>query len=279
MSMVHRFAGTISAHAWNADRSMLALCPNSPEIWVYGNCHDPDPKNWELKCTLKQHDLVVSSIDWCPVTDKIASCSHDRNAFVWTYEKETDTWQPTLVVLRINRAATAIEWSPDGSKFAVASGAKTVAVCYYDATNNWWVAQSIKKHKSTVTAVSWHPNSQLIATCSCDGRIRVFSAFLEENEDEPQDGPFGPQSTFGDLLMQFEDSRSWINDLAFSFDGKQVAFVTHGSEIYVLTIGPEKKPAFPIYTISHSAAQHRVLVEQELHRSWWTRFQSGVVPC
>ena len=31
-----------------------------------------------------QHDLEVSGVDWCPISDKIITCSHDRNAFVWT---------------------------------------------------------------------------------------------------------------------------------------------------------------------------------------------------
>ncbi len=33
-------------------------------------------------------------------------------------------WMPTLCVLRIDHAALDVRWSPDGSKFAVGSGAK-----------------------------------------------------------------------------------------------------------------------------------------------------------
>jgi len=33
-------------------------------------------------------------------------------------------WKPTLVLLRINRAATYVRWSPLENKFAVASGAR-----------------------------------------------------------------------------------------------------------------------------------------------------------
>jgi hypothetical protein len=35
-------------------------------------------------------------------------------------------WKPTLVLLRINRAATYVKWSPNEDKFAVASGARYV---------------------------------------------------------------------------------------------------------------------------------------------------------
>lgn len=93
--------------------------------------------------------MTVSGLDWSPVHNMLVSCSHDRNAFVWKYEASERTWKPSLVLLRINRAATNVKWSPDGTKFAVASGAKCVPVCYYEAAYNWWVSKMIKKHKST----------------------------------------------------------------------------------------------------------------------------------
>ena len=83
--------------------------------------------------------MRVSGIDWSPVTNKIVTCSHDRNAFVWTYDDETNTWKPSLVILRINRAALTVKWSPDGKKFAVGSGAKCVPVCHYEEANDWWI--------------------------------------------------------------------------------------------------------------------------------------------
>lgn len=43
-----------------------------------------------------------------------------------------------------------MKWSPDGKKFAVASGAKCVPVCYFEKEHDWWVSKMIKKHKSTV---------------------------------------------------------------------------------------------------------------------------------
>lgn len=49
------------------------------------------------------------------MTDKIVSCSHDRNAFVWTFNTAEARWEPNLVILRINRAALHVRWSPDGA--------------------------------------------------------------------------------------------------------------------------------------------------------------------
>jgi actin related protein 2/3 complex subunit 1A/1B len=84
----------------------------------------------------------VSSIDWSPVNNKIVSCSHDRNAFVWTYYtqngNEPAQWKPSLVVLRIDRAAIDVKWSLDGLRFAVTSAAKCVPVCTYETQNDWF---------------------------------------------------------------------------------------------------------------------------------------------
>ena len=56
--------------------------------------------------------MVVSGLDWSPIHNKIVSCSHDRNAFVWTLKNSK--WEPDLVLLRITRAAINVKWSPDG---------------------------------------------------------------------------------------------------------------------------------------------------------------------
>jgi len=112
----------ISAHAWSADRSQLAVCPNDNTMLIYGNCQQPDKAKWTLLHTLSEHDMLISAIDWSPVTDLIVTCSHDRNAFVWKYDEGEKTWKPSLVILRIDRAALDVRWSPDGKKFAVASG-------------------------------------------------------------------------------------------------------------------------------------------------------------
>jgi actin related protein 2/3 complex subunit 1A/1B len=59
-----------------------------------------------------QHTQRVTSIDWAPKTNIIATCGEDRNAYVWNWNGSL--WKPTLVILRINRAATCVKFSPQG---------------------------------------------------------------------------------------------------------------------------------------------------------------------
>ena len=81
--------------------------------------------------------LSLSGIDWAPKTNRIVTCSADRNAYVWNLAPDGKTWKHTLVLLRINRAATCVRWSPDENKFAVGSGARLICVCYFEAENDW----------------------------------------------------------------------------------------------------------------------------------------------
>ena len=79
---------------------------------------------------MSQHDKLITSIDWAPNSNRIVTSAQDRNAYVWTQTPDPQTghmiWKPTLVLLRINRAATYVKWSPNEDKFAVASGARYV---------------------------------------------------------------------------------------------------------------------------------------------------------
>jgi actin related protein 2/3 complex subunit 1A/1B len=77
----------------------------------------------------------VTSIDWAPETNKIVTCAQDRNAYVWTFEG--GNWKPQLVLLRINRAATFVRWSPREDKFAVATGSRLIAIAYFETDNDW----------------------------------------------------------------------------------------------------------------------------------------------
>ena len=75
---------SISAHAWSADGKNLAISHNNKEVKVYKE--SAQPGKWTETATLDQHDLRVTGIDWAPKTNKIVTCSADRNAYVWNLQ-------------------------------------------------------------------------------------------------------------------------------------------------------------------------------------------------
>lgn len=77
----------------------------------------------------------LPGIDWAPESNRLVTCGTDRNAYVWTLKG--NVWKPTLVILRINRAARCVKWSPKENKFAVGSGSRLISICYFEQENDW----------------------------------------------------------------------------------------------------------------------------------------------
>ena len=90
------------------------------------------------------------------------------------WEAQSDgTWKPTLVLLRLNRAATSVRWSPGENKFACGSSARAIAVCSFDEEGDWWVSKHLKKPiRSTILSVDWHPNNVLLAAGGSDSKVQ-----------------------------------------------------------------------------------------------------------
>ncbi|XP_051152150.1 actin-related protein 2/3 complex subunit 1A-like isoform X1 [Andrographis paniculata] len=230
---VHQFAQCVTCHAWSPEHSMIAFCPNNNEVHIYKLLEG----KWEKMHVLHKHDQIVSGIDWGRSSNRIVTVSHDRNSYVWS--QEGIEWVPTLVILRLNRAALCVQWSTKENKFAVGSGAKTVCVCYYEQENNWWVSKVIRKrHDSSVTSVAWHPDNILLATTSTDGKCRVFSTFIKGVDNKTSSGSYS-DSKFGEQIMQLDLSFSWSFAMKWSPSGSTLAYVGHNSMIYFADeIGP-----------------------------------------
>lgn len=96
-----------------------------------------------LSCSFKyisyavraEKSVCLAGVDWAPESNRIVTCGADRNAYVWTLKE--GTWKPTLVILRINRAARCVKWSPRENKFAVGSGSRLISICYFEQENDW----------------------------------------------------------------------------------------------------------------------------------------------
>ncbi|XP_067927915.1 actin-related protein 2/3 complex subunit 1A-B-like [Watersipora subatra] len=231
MAKAHRFGvEPITCHAWNKEQTQLAISPNNDEVHIYGLSAGA----WIKEHTLSEHTQRVTGIDWAPQSNRIVTCGVDRNAYVWTFNGSK--WEPVLVILRINRAATCVKWSPLENKFATGSGARLVSVCYYESENNWWVSKHIKKPiRSTVTCLDWHPNNYLLACGSSDFKARVYSAYVKEAEKKPAANEWGSKLTFAAILGEYSNGGGgWVHSVCFSATGTKLAWVGHDSSISVV---------------------------------------------
>ncbi|OAP62175.1 hypothetical protein AYL99_04378 [Fonsecaea erecta] len=235
----HLFHHPIADHSFSADRQTLAVArENNVELY-----HRSGSK-FALKDELKGHDKTVTSVDIAPNSGMIVTCSQDRNAYVWE-PAPSGEWKPTLVLLRINRAATFVRWSPSEKKFAVGSGARVIAVCYFEEENDWWVSKHLKKPiRSTITTVSWHPNSVLLAAGSTDSHARVFSGFIKGIDERPEPSVWGERLPFNTVCGEYlNDAAGWVHAVSFSPSGDALAFAAHDSSITVVyPSGPDQPP-------------------------------------
>ncbi|XP_041086062.1 actin-related protein 2/3 complex subunit 1A-like [Polyodon spathula] len=231
MSLHQFLLEPITCHSWNHDRTQVAISPNNHEVHIYRKSGN----QWVKAHELKEHNGHITGIDWAPKSDRIVTCGADRNAYVWS--QKDGVWKPTLVILRINRAATFVKWSPSENKFAVGSGARLISVCYFESENDWWVSKHIKKPiRSTVLSLDWHPNNVLLAAGSCDFKCRVFSAYIKEVDEKPAATPWGSKMPFGQVMAEFGGAGSggWVHSVSFSVSGNRLAWVSHDSTVSVV---------------------------------------------
>ncbi|CAH0386857.1 unnamed protein product [Bemisia tabaci] len=235
MSERHSFGvEPITCHAWNHDKTQLALSLNNQDVHIYEQ--NKVTNEWKLMHTLSQHELRVTGIDWAPRTNQIVTCSVDRNAYVWRLDSD-GKWKPFLAMLRINRAATCVRWSPEENKFAAGTGARLISVSYFEKQNNWWLSKHIKKPiKSTVSCLDWHPNNMLLVVGTSDFKVKVYSVYIKDIEDPAPATSWGSKHVFGTPLAEFHNSSfggGWVHSVAFSGDGNRICWVAHNSSINI----------------------------------------------
>ncbi|KAH9180694.1 actin-like protein ARPC3 [Lactarius sanguifluus] len=246
----------ITSHAFNADRTQVAVSLNTSDVRILSR----SGIDWTPEETLSEHDKIITSIDWAPRSNQIVTASQDRNAYVWQQAPDPLTgrtvWKPTLVLLRINRAATFVRWSPLEDKFAVASGARAIAVCSFDPDNNWWVAKQLKKPiRSTVLSIDWHPNNVLLAAGSADMKARVFSAYIKDVDKRPPPSVWGEKLPFNTVCGEYSSSSGgWVHSVGFSPSGDVLAFASHDSTVNVVYPGGPT-----IYTIRSTSLPYVTL--------------------
>jgi actin related protein 2/3 complex subunit 1A/1B len=229
----------ITSHAFNADRSQLAVSLNSNDAQIMSR----QGHEWKVTETLSEHDKLITAIDWAPNSNRIVTASQDRNAYVWQQTPDPQTgqtiWKPTLVLLRINRSATYVKWSPLEDKFAVGSGARAIAICSFDPENDWWVSRLLKKPiRSTVLSIDWHPNNVLLAAGSADMKARVFSAFIKDVDKRPAATVWGEKLPFNTVCGEYTSpAGGWVHAVGFSPSGDILAFASHDSSISIVYPG------------------------------------------
>jgi actin related protein 2/3 complex subunit 1A/1B len=215
----------ISCHAWNKDGTYVALCPNTSELQIYKV--DLAKKETNLVITLKEHTQVISSVDWEPETNRIVTCSHDRNAYVWTPEgADLQKWKKDLVILKLDRAATYVRWSPDGKRFAVATGSHKFRVCAWNPDQKWWQSYTFSHVKPTSLNIDFFPDNSHVLVSTTERHARYYT--LDESQAKVVGKGKDKKQEF--CLSKFP-AQGWVNCSAISPSGEWITFSSQDSFI------------------------------------------------
>jgi len=97
----------------------------------------------------------------------------------------------------------------------------------------------IKEHKSTVLSLAWCVNNKFVVTGCSDFKARVFSAYiagLDSAEDDGFGEVWAKQHEFGEVLVEFDITKSWVNSVAWSPNAFRMCFAGHGSSLHFIQI-------------------------------------------
>ena len=132
------------------------------------------------------------------------------------------------------------------------SGARVIAVCYFEEENDWWISKHLKKPiRSTITTLAWHPNSVLLAAGSTDSHCRVFSGYIKGIDKRPEPSGWGERLPFNTVCGEFlNDSAGWVHSCAFSPSGNALAFACHDSSVTVVYPSAPEQPPRAMLNIS-----------------------------
>lgn len=188
----HLFHHPIADHSFSADRQTLAVARDN-QVELYGRSGG----KFTLQDELKGHDKTVTSVDIAPTTGQIVTCSQGMYLAAIVYnvyyaDPSVQTGMPTYgnlhLRLEAHSSSSASTAPPLSSAGPLRKEIRSRIRRPHNSSlllrirNDWWVSKHLKKPiRSTITTLSWHPNSVLLAAGSTDAHARVFSSFIKES--------------------------------------------------------------------------------------------------
>lgn len=139
--------------------------------------------------------MIVSTLDWHPLTNKIISGSYDKNLYVWSYNESRNEWAPTLVTFKQKLSILSVRWNKHGDKFVAATTTNKLTVGYYEESLNWWKGEDIKAHKSAITSVCFSPDGMAVLSGSTDLKVMLHSVYLEELDKNKTPNDFSDENS------------------------------------------------------------------------------------
>lgn len=199
----------VKSISWNSDGTLISTASedNTVRIWEVETGREITRINPPDAVSTDSSPVVV---DWSP-DDRFIAFSLQSN-IMWVWDLHLSTGNPITVTDRSK--IRDLEWSPNGSMIATASGEGQV----WDAIsgkNLFSLNIGANNSLEGVYSLAWSPDSNLLATGKHDGTIRIWDIETQQN------------------IKTFSEHWGRINSLDWSSDGR---FLASGSNDFTSRI-------------------------------------------
>jgi len=155
--------------AWSPDNLRFATASEDQTICVWN-------RDKEKLATLTGHTTAVTSIDWknTIIGPVLASCADDRTIRIWKENENGWVNYHTFQTIHIAEwhTVTYLAIEEGGSKLACAT--QNGYIFLFDLLEKSEIICN-RMHQSSVEGLVWKKSYNLLATCSSDCNINVYS--------------------------------------------------------------------------------------------------------
>jgi eukaryotic-like serine/threonine-protein kinase len=184
---------------------------------------------FEQLSTFTDHHNTVTSLNWSPVSNNVASGSLDRSLRIWNAN-----YDGTEITHTMQDAVNAVGWSPDGAYVAAASGGTTGALEIWQSSAQGGdppVFTFSHPTSGAFNALAWassNPSSTNIALASDDGNVRVIDITTPATSKS----------------LTLYSTKEPVLSLAWSPDGNYLVAGSADSTVHVFNTSPTPTPSF-----------------------------------